>query len=320
MQVESKVSILGWIKRKIFNALLRWQVKSLWQRKDLSVELVRKRLAMFGALLPAATSAPGRPDRVSPDCDGEWIEPAGRTPQRVLLYLHGGAWITRAPKMYRAFARRLAEQLDARVFMPDYRLAPEHRFPAGSDDALAAYRHVLAQGVSPDQLVIAGDSAGGNLTLVTLQRARDEGLPLPACGFVLSPVTDLGFSGASAHGNAESDVMFSGDATVFVLGQYLNDPSEVDHPHASPLKGGFHGLPPLLLQASEAELLRDDSSRFAEGVRAAGGHAEFSAWPDLPHVFQIAHFLDESHSAMAQIAAFVNNTSRRGVNAMSSGS
>ncbi|MDM0111139.1 alpha/beta hydrolase [Variovorax sp. J22R133] len=305
MQVELQVGVLGWIKRKVFNTLLRWLVKPLWLRKGLTVDFVRKRLDMFCSWLPAATSAPGRPDRVSPDCDGEWIEPTGRTPQRLVLYLHGGAWITRAPQMYRAFARRLAEQLDARVFLPDYRLAPEHRFPAGADDALAAYRHVLAQGVSPGHLVIAGDSAGGNLTLVTLQRARDEGLPLPACAFVLSPVADLSFGSPSAHLNAESDVMFSGAATGFVLGNYLNDPAEAEHPHASPLKGTFHDLPPLLLQASTTELLRDDSLRFAEGVQAAGGRAECTLWPDLPHVFQIADFLEESKVAMSQIASFV---------------
>jgi len=295
----------AWLKRKSFNWVLRATVKPLWSRRDLTPHELQRLLDQACNWLPIAGRAPGRPERVNAHLLAEWFELA-RVAPRVLLYLHGGAWITHAPALYRSLARRLAQTLQARVLMPEYRLAPAWRFPAGSDDALAAYKHLLDSGVPPGQIVIGGDSAGGNLALVTLIRARDEGLPLPACGFVFSPVTDLTFSSASSHRNQLSDVMFTLPAGTFVGTAYLDDMGQLQHPWVSPLYADLHGLPPLLLQASDSEMLADDARRFAECVRAAGGRAEFSSWHDLPHVFQMAGFLTEAAAALQEVHRFVH--------------
>jgi acetyl esterase/lipase len=306
-QADTGNSVWGWMKRKAFNWVLRKQAKPLWERPNLAAAEVQRVVDHLCARLPARDAMPGRPEYIPQHCEGEWFEPVGVVPQRVLLYLHGGAWITRAPRLYRGFARRLAQQLEARVFLPDYRLAPDFRFPVGSDDCLAAYKHVLAQGISPAQFMIAGDSAGGNLTLTTLLRARDEGLTLPACAFTFSAATDLGFTGDSVRMNALKDVMFMPRAGHLVQSLYLTEPGQVTHPWASPLHGELHGLPPLLMQVSDSELLLDDSRRFVDKVRAAGGRAEISIWHDLPHVFQVAKFLNESQAALNQVEAFVRH-------------
>jgi len=294
----------AWLKRKSFNWVLRATVKPLWSRRDLTPFELQRLLDQACTWLPIAGRAPGRPERVNAHLLAEWFEPAQPT-QRVLLYLHGGAWITHAPALYRSLARRLAQTLQARVLMPDYRLAPAYRFPAGSDDALGAYKHLLDSGIPPEQIVIGGDSAGGNLALVTLIRARDAGLPLPACGFMFSPVTDLTLGSASSHRNQLSDVMFSLPAGALVGAAYLDDMSQVRHPWVSPLFAQVHGLPPLLLQASDSEMLADDARNFAERVRAAGGQAEYSSWHDLPHVFQMAGFLSEAAAALQEVRRFV---------------
>ncbi|MEJ8858017.1 alpha/beta hydrolase [Variovorax robiniae] len=306
-QADTGNSVWGWMKRKAFNWMLRKQARPMWERPHLTAADMQHMMDQLSARLPARDAMPGRPEYIPQHCEGEWFEPLGVAPKRVLLYLHGGAWITRAPRLYRGFARRLAQQLEARVFLPDYRLAPDFRFPVGSDDCLAAYKHVLAQGVEPSQFMIAGDSAGGNLTLTTLLRARDEGLPLPACAFTFSAATDLAFTGDSVRMNALKDVMFMPQAASFVQSQYLSDPAQVNNPWVSPLHGDLRGLPPLLMQVSDTELLLDDSRRFVEKVRAAGGRAEISIWHDLPHVFQVAKFLNESQAALNQVEAFVRH-------------
>jgi len=307
-QPDTGNSVWGWMKRKAFNWMLRKKARTMWLRQDLTAAEMQHFVDELSARLPARDAMPGRPEYVPQHCEGEWFEPVGVAPQRVLLYLHGGAWITRAPRLYRGFARRLAQQLEARVFLPDYRLAPEFRFPIGSDDCLAAYKHVLAQGVSPSQFMIAGDSAGGNLALVTLLRAREENLPLPVCAFTFSAATDLLFTGDSVRMNALKDVMFMPQAAPFIQSQYLADPAQASEPWASPLYGDLQGLPPLLMQVSDTELLLDDSRRFVEKMRAAGGQAEVSVWNDLPHVFQVAKFLNESQAALNQVEAFVRHT------------
>jgi len=313
-QADTGNSVWGWMKRKAFNWMLRKQARAIWERPDLTAANLQHLVDQLSARLPARDAMPGRPEYVPEHCEGEWFEPVGIAPKRVLLYLHGGAWVTRAPRLYRGLARRLAQQLEARVFLPDYRLAPDFRFPIGSDDCLAAYKHVLAQGFSPAQFMIAGDSAGGNLALTTLLRARDEGLPLPVCAFTFSAATDLAFTGDSVRMNALKDVMFAPKAAHLVQSLYLTDHAQVHNPWVSPLFGDLHGLPPLLMQASDSELLLDDSRRFVEKVRAAGGRAEISIWHDLPHVFQVARFLNESQAALNQVEAFVRHITGTGPN------
>jgi epsilon-lactone hydrolase len=225
-------------------------------------------------------------------------------PERVLLYLHGGAYVLRFPNLYARFAARLGRELGTHALMVDYRLGPEHPFPAASDDCLAAYRALLAQGVPATSIVIGGDSAGGNLTLVTLQRAQAEGLPPPACAFAISPPVDVTFSSPSFVGNERSDAIFRLATLLALRGSYIAANRLVDAT-VSPLFGDLAGLPPLLLQAGSREMLRDDSVRFAESARRAGADVELEVWHGMQHCFQLLPFLPESARAVASIARFV---------------
>jgi acetyl esterase/lipase len=225
--------------------------------------------------------------------------------ERVILYLHGGGFFVHLPNSYRRFARRLAEACGATVCLPAYRLAPEHRYPAAPDDCMLVYRALLAEGCDPRQVCVMGDSAGGNLALVTLLRARDESLPLPACAVVMSPGADLTFSGGSYRRNAQADPLVPMDALHQVAQQYSDAESRL-HPHVSPMLGDFTGLPPLEILVGSTEVLLDDSVSVAESCRAAGGQVDLQVWREMPHVFPMYRFLPEAQMAMQRIVAFVD--------------
>ena len=235
---------------------------------------------------------------------GEWFGAPATDERRILLYLHGGGFMTHLPSAYRQFARRLGDALGAQAFLPDYRLAPEHPFPAGADDCLAAYSWLLAEGFATERIVIAGDSAGGNLALVTAIRIRDEGLAAPACVVMLSPTTDLTGGSASILRNRDRDPMLMPEALPFVRTTYAPD-VDWHNPWISPIFDSFERLPPLLFHAGSTELLIDDSIRAADKARQAKIPVELDVWPDMPHVFQMIEWLPESRAAIAGIARFV---------------
>lgn len=240
---------------------------------------------------------------------GEWIERdsgvSDRAAGRTLLYLHGGGYFFCSPETHRPITLRLAAEADARTFVPDYRLAPEHRFPAAVEDAVAAYRGIVAAGTPARRMVIAGDSAGGGLALATLLSLRDAGDPLPAGAVLFAPWTDLACTGASLAANEESDVLFHGDGIARAAPLYLGD-TPATNPLASPLYADLGGLPPLLIQASDSEVLLDDSTRLAAKAAQAGVQVSFKTWPGLPHVWQLfAPFLPEARAALAEAAAFI---------------
>ncbi|MDH5538817.1 MAG: alpha/beta hydrolase [Rhizobacter sp.] len=230
-----------------------------------------------------------------------WVDPPRVRQDRIVLYLHGGAFVAETPKFHGALVARICGEADARGLMPSYRLAPEHRYPAALDDCLSAYRWLLSQGHAANRIVVAGDSAGGNLTLALLLRARDEGLPLPACAVALSPVADLTFSGDSIRRNDGVDDMFSAELMDALVPVYLADRDLRTHPHVSPLFGDFAGLPPLLLIAGSTELLLDDSVRVAQ--RCPG--ARLMVWHGMPHVFPGFEFLREAREAVHRIGGFM---------------
>jgi monoterpene epsilon-lactone hydrolase len=234
----------------------------------------------------------------------EWFAPSARDEERVVLYLHGGGFMTHLPSAYRAFARRLANAVGARVLLPDYRLAPEHPFPAGADDCLDTYRWLLKQGVAAKRIVIAGDSAGGNLALVTAIRIRDEALPAPGCVVMLSPATDLTGVSASLTYNRDRDPLLVPEALPFVRMTYApkEDPC---HPWVSPIHDSLERMPPLLFHAGSTELIVDDSIRAADKARWTGATVELEVWPDMPHVFQMLSILPEARAAIEGIGRFV---------------
>ncbi|EIP84612.1 lipase/esterase [Burkholderia humptydooensis MSMB43] len=240
---------------------------------------------------------------------GEWIEPE-TAPRpgaigRVILYLHGGGYCFCSPLTHRTVAAALAREADARAFSLDYRLAPEHPFPAAVNDTLAAYRGLLAEGVMPGRIVVAGDSSGGGLALALLMSLREAGDPLPAGAVLFSPWTDLAATGASLEENDESDVMLTAVAVANFSHYYLGD-TVADHPVASPLYGDYTDLPPLFIQASDSEVLLDDAVRVAEKARVAGVAVNFKVWRRLPHAWPtLTPYLPEAKRAIEEAADFI---------------
>ena len=242
------------------------------------------------------------------DCDGvpaEWVSVPESRPERIVFYLHGGSFAFRFPNTHAAFAARLCRLLEARALVPDYRLAPEHPYPAAPDDSHAAYRWLLARGHDPRHVVFIGDSAGGNLSLVTVNRALRAGEPLPACAVLLSPAVDCTLSSPSMVDNEANDPIMRLGSLLVLRHHYAPSPHLYTHPEVSPLFADFEGYPPLLLQAGSAEMLRDEAVRLAQKARAAGVDVEIELWPETVHDFQVASFLPESAMALEHIARFV---------------
>jgi monoterpene epsilon-lactone hydrolase len=186
----------------------------------------------------------------------------------------------------------------------DYRLAPEHPFPAAVQDTLVAYRWLLRQGVLPENILIAGESAGGGLCLAGLLAIRDEGLPLPAAGVALSPWTDLKCTGESYRTNAFRDISTLGSWEVW--GSYYIGSNDPSHPWMSPLYGDLHGLPPILIEVGDHEILRDDSTRFAEKAKAAGVEVTLHVWDGMVHCFPIlAPMFPEATQAWEEIIVYI---------------
>jgi epsilon-lactone hydrolase len=272
---------------------------------DADIALLRRRYEAFDAryFQPERSVV-----REAVDCNGvpaEWISVPQTRPGRVIFYLHGGSFAFRFPNAHAAFAARLCRRLGARALIPDYRLAPEHPFPAAPDDCLTAYRWAVANGCDARGMVFLGDSAGGNLALVTLSRTRRANEPLPSCAVLLSPAVDCTFESRSLVDNAELDPMLSLADLSVLRGRYLPSAELYLDPDASPLFADFTGFPPLFLQAGSSELLRDEAVRTSQRAHAAGVDVELELWPETPHNFQMLPFLPEATLAIDQIVRFV---------------
>ena len=240
---------------------------------------------------------------------GEWIAPkASRhksAAEGISLYIHGGGYVAGSPARHRPITAALARLSRLPVFSLDYRLAPEHRFPAALQDATAAYQWLLEQGVPASSMALAGDSAGGGLVLSSMLRARDTGLPAPSCGVCFSPWTDLAGTGESAYHNDGRCAMFHFENIAECAGAYLGDASPRDSA-ASPLLADLSGLPPLLLQVSSTELLLDDSRRLHQKIQAAGGVSKLEVFDGVCHCWQAFDGLvPEARLALRRAAAFM---------------
>jgi acetyl esterase/lipase len=246
----------------------------------------------------------------------EWLIPQGASQDSALLYIHGGAWFMGSTKTHRAFVSYLAYESGIRALSINYRLAPENPFPAGLDDCIMAYEWLLHNGISPNKIVVAGDSAGGNLTLALLIALRDAGKPLPAGAVALSPATDLALTGESLKTRAHLDPVLSNIGSNSIIEDYITD-HDAREPLISPLYADLSGLPPLLIHVGDHETLLDDAVRFGDHALASGVEATTVVWPNMFHVFQIfVPILPEARQAIAQIATFIR--SRLGENSTSS--
>ncbi len=236
---------------------------------------------------------------------GEWAEPAVHTGNRTLLYLHGGGYVIGSPASHRDLVSAIADAAQARALILDYRLGPEHPFPAAVDDALAAYRGLLQQGCAAQSLFIAGDSAGGGLTIATLLSIKQAGLPLPAAGICLSPWVDLTLGSDTITSKAADDPLLTPAALRWMRDQYLagQDPNAT---LASPLFADLSGLPPLLIQVGSEEILLDDSRHLDERARAAGVEVTLEVWNGMMHVWHLmAMMIPEGKQAIQAIGNYV---------------
>jgi acetyl esterase/lipase len=235
----------------------------------------------------------------------EWVRVPESREEYVVFYLHGGGYVVGSLDTHRELVSRIGRAAQARVLNVGYRLAPEHPFPAALEDATTAYRWLLDSGVEPGRVVIAGDSAGGGLTLGTLLALRDAGDPLPAAGVCLSPWTDLEGTGASAQPGGADDPLIDIEG-LREMGRHYAAGDMARHPHAAPLYADYQGIPPLLIQVGTREILLDDATRVAKKARAAEVDVELETWEGLIHVWHMFGVgVPESAEAVEKIGGFI---------------
>ncbi|WGR93696.1 alpha/beta hydrolase [Bradyrhizobium sp. ISRA443] len=239
--------------------------------------------------------------------DGEWLVPSDAPRDKAILYFHGGGFRIGSIASHRDLIARIADTSGCRVLAIDYRLAPEHRFPAALDDALIAYRYLRDQGLRTADIAFAGDSAGGNLVLGAMLAARERGWPLPAAGALMSAWTDLAATGASYENRAEADPIHQRAMILALAKNYLGKDGDPHDPLASPLYADLAGLPPLLVHAGDRETVRDDSTELAARAKAAGVDVELQVWDGMIHVFQLFPEIPQAREAIASLANFLRN-------------
>ena len=284
----------------------RWLIKRRNQR-DLTIAQHRQFAMIAERLVPGP---PADTQTLAVDAGGvnaDLITTPVSEKHRHVLFLHGGGFIIGSPALYRHFTWRVATATRGRVLAVDYRLAPEHPFPAALEDAATAYHWLLADGTDPRRLAVMGDSAGGGLVFSLLLRLRDEGCPLPAAAVALSPWTDLALTGPSLRLNATADPMISADEPPQFVDDYLAG-ADPRTPYISPLYGDPAGLPPTIIQVGSDEVLLDDAVRMADRLRAAGCQVELEIWPRMPHVWHVfVPLIPEARLAIERIGAFVQS-------------
>jgi len=271
---------------------------------EVDISAARASFEMIAGLFPP------QPDVRSEKADaggvpGEWIAAPGADDQRVVLYLHGGGYMIGSVNTHRDMIGRISRAAGARALAIDYRLAPENPFPAAVEDAVTAYRWLLAEGADPARLVIAGDSAGGGLTVAALVALRDAGEPLPAAGVCISPWVDMEGLGESMTSRAEVDPMIQREMMLQSAKAYLAG-ADPRSPLAAPIYADLKGLPPLLVHVGTSETLLDDSTRLAERARAAGVDVTLEAWDQMIHVWHFfAAMLPEGQQAIDRIGEYI---------------
>ncbi len=236
----------------------------------------------------------------------EWVIPSGAADNGSILYLHGGGYTIGSIKTHRSLVSYLSKAAGMRALLIEYRLAPEHPFPAAVEDSVAAYRWLLKEGFDPARIAIAGDSAGGGLTVATMVKLRDEGEPLPAAAVCLSPWVDMEGVGESMKTRAEVDPIVEQGPLLEMAEAYLGG-TDPRTPLAAPLYADLKGLPPMLIQVGTAEVLLDDSTRLAERAKKAGVDVTLEPWEDMIHIWQFfASMIPEGRDAVERIASFIH--------------
>jgi epsilon-lactone hydrolase len=284
---------------------VRFYVKRKPPGEPALVDFTRRRFSTPGWLV-WLHSLGMKIERVGGQVKGEWISPPRFSKTApVVYYLHGGGYISGSAKSCRPITATLARQLGTRVFGLDYRLAPEHRFPAGLDDAVAGYRWLLASGIDPESMAVVGDSAGGGMTLALALRLREATEPLPGCLVCLSPWTDMTGDSDSLTTNSERDSMFVAEDIARYANVYLGGQSR-QSPLASPLRADLSELPPVLIQVGRDEVLLDDARKLHAKLQAAGGSSTLHIYDNVPHGWHYgAPFVPETREALREVARFI---------------
>lgn len=270
----------------------------------LTLEERRARMEEIGERFPAPAAAKVEPVTFAGQ-PAEWVYDPGADEGRVMLYVHGGGYVQGSLATHRNMVYEIAKAIGGRVLNLDYRMAPEHPFPAAVDDTVGAWRELLATGIDPKKASFGGDSAGGGLVVAALMAARDAGLALPGCGCCISPWTDLVGTGQTMVTKAAADPMVGRAALEFFADLYANGQDKA-LPLMSPIHGDLKGLPPLLIQVGTAETLLDDSRRLAARARFARVPVDYVEWAGMPHIWHIfAPLLQQSRDAIQELGAYV---------------
>jgi len=252
-------------------------------------DIAERRKAMDGLARAYPTAADIVVEKVSANgVEAEWTAAPGADTRRAVLYFHGGGYVFGSLDSHRHLASEIARDLGGRTLALHYRLAPEHPFPAPVEDAVAGYRYLLAQGVQPTNIALAGDSAGGGLVVAALVAIRDAGLAQPSCGWCISPWVDMEAIGGTMTSNAGRDPMVQKDGIMEIAGHYLGG-ADPRSPLASPLYADLRGIAPLYIQVGAAETLLDDATRLASVAGAADVPVTLEVWPEMPHVWHLFH-------------------------------
>lgn len=289
---------------KLTNVLLRRFVKPRIDSKPETPEL-RAFMAKLDRLWAKKVKDLLIEDRDVAGIPCRWVT-APTESERVLLYLHGGGFTIHLPRTYDGFVARICQKLGANALIPDYRLVPEHPFPAAVEDCFTTYKWLLDQNYSADKIIIAGDSAGGCLTLTTLLQIRDAQLPMPAAAILLSPGSDCRASSSKVESDeCVSDPMLPNSALDLLVIPYANGADETD-PLLSPVFGEYHGMPPMQFHVGSTELVLSHSTRVVEKAAAAGVDVKLNLWKELPHVHSLMYWLPESKLALSMMVQFSN--------------
>ena len=266
----------------------------------------RTRLDILGSLVPTARRVGVEKTQVC-GLDAEWLTPEKAIKNKVLLYLHGGAYVLGSCASHRHLISYLARAGEIEALVPEYRLAPEHRFPAAINDCVAVYEYLLADGYAGKDIVIAGDSAGGGLSVATLLALRDKGVEMPAAAVLMSPWLDLSASGDSHRTRDGADPWFNA-ADIPVVARYYCEADQVRDPLVSPVYAEMSGMPPIHIQVGDDEILLSDATRLVDNVRAAGGVADIDVWNEMWHVFQaFLLVMPESREAIDRLGAYIRS-------------
>ncbi len=292
---------MSWL-RPVLNTYLRWTEKRHLRRA--TPQQARRSFLLKARLFFHAPTSMTRAVRPFGASDAMHIAPKHGVAPRTILYFHGGGFVFGAPETHAAMLAALAKRAGANAILPRYPLAPEYRFPAALDHALASY-HACLEDTRPETIVIGGDSAGGALALTVLARLIRDGAPLPAGVFAFSPLTDLTFSGPSFHENADAEAVLPAERAAEMARMYLDGAAPTD-PSTSPLFAAFTGAPPVWITAGDTEILRDDSRRMVERLTEQGVPTTYVEEHDLPHVWPIFHnTLPEARRTLDTLADWI---------------